>query len=210
MAYLVLVRHGTSEWNKLGKWTGLTDVDLAPEGIEEAQRMGETIQDIQIHKAHVSKLKRAHQTLHEIKNVLKRHDLEANVHGALNERDYGVHTGKDKWHVRDELGEKAFHDIRRGWDTVVLEGENLKDVHGRVVPYYEEHIRPQLLASHNVLVVAHGNSLRALVKHLDNIADDKIHELEIGFGEVYCYEFDSKGNIIAKNIRATSPKKPNI
>ena len=210
MAYLVLVRHGTSEWNKLGKWTGLTDVDLAPEGIEEAQRMGETIQDIQIHKAHVSKLKRAHQTLHEIKNVLKRHDLEANVHGALNERDYGVHTGKDKWQVRDELGEKAFHDIRRGWDTVVLEGENLKDVHGRVVPYYEEHIRPQLLASHNVLVVAHGNSLRALVKHLDNIADDKIHELEIGFGEVYCYEFDSKGNIIAKNIRATSPKKPNI
>ncbi|MBI5457311.1 2,3-bisphosphoglycerate-dependent phosphoglycerate mutase [Candidatus Kaiserbacteria bacterium] len=210
MAYLILVRHGTSEWNKLGKWTGLTDVDLASEGIEDARRMGEALRDIDIHKAHVSKLKRAHQTLHEIKKTLNRHDLEANVHAALNERDYGIHTGKDKWQVRDELGEKAFHDIRRGWDTVILNGENLKDVHGRVIPYYEQHIHPQLLAGHNVLVVAHGNSLRALVKHLDNIADDKVHELEIGFGEVYCYKIDADGKVTHKEIRATNPEKLRI
>src|SRR6185436_18317289 len=144
MSHLVLVRHGTSEWNKLGKWTGLTDVDLAPEGIEDARRMGEIIRDIEIHDVHVSKLKRAHQTLHEIKTVLGRHDLEGKADAALNERDYGVHTGKDKWQVRDELGEQAFHDIRRGWDAVVLEGENLKDVYARVIPYFEENILPHL------------------------------------------------------------------
>src|SRR6185436_13622507 len=134
--------------------------------------------------------------------VLGRHDLEGKADAALNERDYGIHTGKDKWQVRDELGEQAFHDIRRGWDTVVLGGENLKDVHARVVPYYEKNIRPQLLKGHNVLVVAHGNSLRALVKHLDNISDEKIALLEIGLGEVYCYAFDAKGNITGKTIRA--------
>ncbi len=205
MAYLVLVRHGTSEWNKLGKWTGLTDVDLAPEGIEDARRMGEAIRDIPIAKVHVSKLKRAHQTFDEIRRLLGLHDVKPDTHAALNERDYGVHTGKDKWQVRDELGEEAFHQIRRGWDALVLNGENLKDVHGRVVPYYEKNIRPQILSGHNVLVVAHGNSLRALVKHLDGISDEKIAELEIGFGEVYCYEFDTEGNIVGKEIRAANP-----
>jgi 2,3-bisphosphoglycerate-dependent phosphoglycerate mutase len=207
MAYLILVRHGTSEWNKLGKWTGLTDVDLAPEGIEEARRMGEMIRDIGVGKIHVSALKRAHQTMREIKDVLGTHELEHKVDSALNERDYGVHTGKDKWQVRDELGEQAFHDIRRGWDAVVLEGENLKDVYGRVLPYYEKHIRQQLLEGHNVLVVAHGNSLRALVKHLDKISDEDIPKLEIGFGEVYCYEFDARGNIVGKEIRAANADK---
>jgi len=210
MANLILVRHGTSDWNKLGKWTGLTDVELAAEGIEEARRMGETIRDITVDKVHVSTLKRAQQTFDEIQKVLSRQDLIPHIHAALNERDYGVHTGKDKWQVRDELGEEAFHSIRRGWDTVVLEGENLKDVYGRVVPYYEKNILPQLLKGHNVLVVAHGNSLRALVKYLDGISDEKIDQLEIGFGEVYCYEFSLEGRIAGKTIRATNPEKHKV
>ena len=210
MSQLILVRHGTSEWNKLGKWTGLTDVDLAEEGKEDARRMGKAIEDVEIHEAHVSKLKRTHQTLHEIKNVLNRSDLETKTHPALNERDYGVHTGKEKWQVRDELGEEAFHNIRRGWDAIVLHGENLKDVYGRVVPYYENEIRPQLLAGRNVLVVAHGNSLRALVKHLEHISNEKVAKLEIGFGEVYRYEFNREGDITAKEIRATNPEKSNV
>ena len=210
MAYLVLVRHGTSEYNKLGKWTGLTDVDLAPEGIAEAKRMGEAIQDIKVEKVFVSKLKRAQQTYEEIKKVLGAHELKVQIDSALNERDYGVHTGKDKWQVRDELGEEAFHQIRRGWDTVVLEGENLKDVHGRVVPFYTEHINPHLMQGRNVLVVAHGNSLRALVKHLENIADDEIHKLEIGFGDVYVYDVDSTGEIIGKEIRTANENKGKV
>ncbi len=201
MAYLVLVRHGLSEWNKLNKWTGLADPDLAPEGIEEAVRMGEIIRDIDIKKIHVSKLRRAHQTLHEIKTALEKLHVDHQEHAALNERDYGVHTGKDKWQVQKEVGDAEFHNLRRGWDTVVLGGENLKDVYGRVIPYYQEHILPQLLEGHNVLVVAHGNSLRALVKYLESISDEKIPELEIHFGHVYCYQFDSEGKVTDKEIR---------
>ncbi|MCR4325253.1 MAG: 2,3-bisphosphoglycerate-dependent phosphoglycerate mutase [Patescibacteria group bacterium] len=200
MAYLVLIRHGTSEYNKLGLWTGLTDVDLAPEGKEDARRAGEAIRDIPIHKIHVSALKRAHQTLHEIREVLGL-VVEHKAHHALNERDYGVHAGKNKWQVRDEVGEEEFHNIRRGWDAVVMGGENLKDVHARVVPYFEGHIRPDLISGHNALVVAHGNSLRALVKHLEEIADEHIHKLEIGFGDVYCYEVDGEGKVKGKEIR---------
>ena len=206
MAHLVLIRHGTSEYNKRGLWTGLTDVELAPEGIEDAQRAGEAIRDIPIHKAHVSLLKRAKQTFEEIRQIIGRHDLRPEEHAALNERDYGVHTGKNKWQVKEAVGDAEFHNIRRGWDVIIEGGENLKDVHARVVPYYQERILPQLLEEHNVLVVAHGNSLRALVKHLENIADDKIHELEIGFGEVYTYEIDKNGRITNKNVRSVNSR----
>lgn len=202
MAQLVLVRHGTSEYNKLGLWTGLTDVDLAEEGREDARRAAQALRDIPIHRAHVSALKRTHQTLEEMKKVLGL-VVEHNVHAALNERDYGVHTGKNKWEVRAAVGEEEFHNIRRGWDAVVLGGENLKDVHARVVPYFEAHILPELREGHNVLVVAHGNSLRALIKHLERIADDKIHEYEVDFGEVHCYEFDERGDIREKLVRTT-------
>lgn len=202
MAHLVLVRHGTSVWNKLGKWTGLTDVDLAPEGIEDAQRAGEIIRDIDVHEVHVSTLKRSHQTFGEIQKVLGRSDLKAVPHAAWNERDYGVYTGNNKWEVKEKVGDVEFHNIRRGWETKVEGGENLKDVHARVVPHFKEHISPRLKAGKNVLVVAHGNSLRALVKHLENISDEKISDLEIGFGEVYCYQIDEKGEITDKKVRA--------
>ncbi len=207
MAYLILSRHGTSEWNKLGKWTGLTDVDLAPEGVDEARRAGEAIKGLEIHKVFTSALKRAHQTFEQIKKAAGQEHLVGNKHPALNERDYGQFTGKNKWQVKEEVGELEFQNIRRGWDAVVLGGENLKDVHARVVPYYEEHIRPHLLEGQNVLVVAHGNSLRALVKHLENISDKRIADLEIGFAEVYCYEIDKEGKILGKEIRHTNVYK---
>lgn len=210
VSYLILVRHGKSEWNKLGLWTGWTDVSLAEEGIEEARRMGGLIQEIDIHEAHVSMLKRAQQTFHEIKTVLGRHDLEAKKHAALNERHYGVYTGKNKWEILESVGEVEFEKIRRAWDAVVEGGENLKDVYDRAVPYYKEHIHPQLCKGHNVLVVAHGNSVRALVKYLDNISDEKVSKLEIGFGEVYCYELDSSGKILSKEIRGMNPNKGKI
>jgi 2,3-bisphosphoglycerate-dependent phosphoglycerate mutase len=204
MAHLILVRHGISEWNKLDKWTGLSDIDLAPEGVEDARRMAEIIRGIEIHTAHTSMLKRSHQTFDEIKKALGRHDLKAKKHAALNERDYGVHTGKNKWQVQEAVGEKEFHNIRRGWDAVVVGGENLRDVYGRVVPYFKEKILPQLLSGQNVLVVAHGNSLRALVKYLDNISDEKISELEIGFGEVYRYTFTTDGKVREKLIQSAN------
>jgi len=209
-SYLILVRHGKSEWNKLGLWTGWTDVSLAEEGIEEARRMGGLIKDIDVHEAHVSMLKRAQQTFDEIKTVLGKHGLKAKKHVALNERHYGVYTGKNKWQILESVGEVEFEKIRRAWDAVVEGGENLKDVYNRAVPYYKEHIHPQLCKGRNVLVVAHGNSVRALVKHLENVSDEKVAKLEIGFGEVYCYALDNSGKIVNKEIRGVNPNKGTV
>lgn len=207
MAYLILVRHGKSEWNKLGKWTGKTDVGLVEEGLEEARQAGLAIKDFHIDSVHVSTLKRTHETFEEIKNALGRSDLIPKKHHALNERDYGIHTGKNKWEVKKEIGDEEFQKIRRSWNHPVEGGETMKDVHDRVAPYYREHILPELLAGKNVLVVAHGNSLRALVKHLEELSDEGISDLEYGTGEVYCYEIDDVEKIVQKTIRAANPEK---
>ncbi len=210
MAYLVLVRHGKSEWNLLGKWTGHTDIGLVQEGIEEAQAAAESIKDIPIDCAFVSDLKRAQETFTEICRTLGKSDIKTIIDPAIKERHYGVYTGKNKWEVQKEIGEEAFHKLRRGWDVPIPEGETLKDVHARVVPYYEKNIKPLLIDGKNILVVAHGNSLRALVKHLENIPEEKVAELEFGTGEVFCYEFDEAGLIVKKTIRATNPEKLKI
>ena len=201
MAKLILVRHGKSSWNKLGLWTGHTDVDLTEEGHVEAERAGELIRDIEIHHAHVSFLKRTHQTLDGIKRALGRDDIEPQMHAALNERHYGVHTGKNKWEIKEAVGEEEFTKIRRNWDHFIPEGETLKDVHARVVPYYEDEIKPQLTSGKNVLVVSHGNTLRALVKHLEDISEELICNVEIGTGEVLCYEVAMNGSVTDKEIR---------
>ena len=207
MAYLILIRHGKSEWNLLGKWTGHTDIGLVQEGIEEAQRAAEAIKDIQIDCAFISDLKRAKETFVEICRTLGRSDIKTVEHPAIKERDYGAYTGKNKWEVQKEIGEEAFHKLRRGWDVPIPKGETLKDVYNRVVPYYEAHVKRELLDGKNILLVAHGNSLRALVKYLENIPDEKIAELEIGTGEVYIYKVDEKGNVVGKEIRAANPDK---
>jgi len=207
MAKLFLVRHGKSEWNKLGLWTGWTDVDLIDEGMEEAKRAGEFLRDEEIHKAYTSELKRTHQTFEKLKEGAGKDELTHTPHAALNERHYGVYTGKNKWQVKEEIGDDEFQKIRRGWDTLIPEGESLKDVHTRVVPHYEAIIKQDLMNGKNVLIVAHGNSLRALVKHLENIADDKICELEIGTGEIHCYNFDENGQITGKEIKNKNENK---
>ncbi len=206
MAYLVLVRHGQSEWNALGLWTGQTDVALSEQGNREAKKAAEHLRDIPLHKAHTSKLTRAQQTLHEIKQALGHTELDTAQHEALNERHYGDYTGKNKWEIAEQLGEEAFTKLRRTWDHPVPGGETLKDVHSRVLPYFEEHIIHDLKAGKNVIVAAHGNSLRALMKHLEETADDKVHELEIGTGEVLVYEISEDGTVVSKEIRTTGSK----
>lgn len=201
MAYLVLVRHGQSEWNALGLWTGQEDVALTEQGRQEARKAAEHLRDITLHKAHTSTLSRAQQTLQEIKTALQHIELETVHHAALNERHYGDYQAKNKWDIKEKIGEEAFTKLRRNWDHPVPNGETLKDVHSRVIPYYEQHIINDLKAGKNIIVAAHGNSLRALMKHLDNIADDQVHELEIGTGEVHLYEISEDGTVIGKNIR---------
>ncbi len=206
MAYLVLVRHGQSAWNELGQWTGLTDVELTPKGKEEARAAAMTLEGITFDAAHTSKLTRAQETLQIILEELGQATLDAKKHTALNERDYGQLTGKNKWQVREEHGEEQFTKWRRSWNEPVPGGETLKDVHDRAVPYYEQHILADLKAGKNVIVSAHGNTLRALVKYIEDIAEDEVSGLEIGTGEVYVYEIDPKGQIIAKDIKISGGK----
>ncbi len=204
---LILVRHGKSEWNALGLWTGLTDVELTEEGREEARRTARTLEGLGINQAHVSDLKRAKETLAEIQKSLDTQAWPVKVSSNLNERDYGVYTGKNKWEIQKEVGEAKFLDIRRGWDCSIPEGETLKDVYNRTVPYYEKEILPDLQAGKVVLVVAHGNSLRALAKHLEGISDEDVGNLEITTGEAWCYCIDSDGKMLSKEVRSANSNK---
>ncbi len=210
MAKLILVRHGKSEWNKLGLWTGHEDVDLAPEGHEEAERAGLLLQDIEIDYAYTSALRRTHQTLEGILRSLNRTDLMHTKTELLNERHYGIHQGKNKWEVKELVGEVEFNNMRRNWDHPIPEGETLKDVYERVIPYYENNILPDLIAEKNILIVAHGNSLRALVKYIETIHEDEIASVEIGTGELCCYELDEIGKIISKEIRGENKEKGKV
>lgn len=202
MAHLILVRHGKSEWNEKGLWTGFQDVSLAQAGIKEAQDAGAAIKDIHIDLAFTSALKRAQETLDEILKTTGQTDIPIIKDAALNERDYGEMTGKNKWEIKEQYGEEQFLKWRREWNEPIPGGETLKDVYERVVPYYKENILPSLKDGKNVLIAAHGNSLRALVKYLENITDDGVTKLEIATGEVYVYEIDNQGTIIKKEIRA--------
>ena len=201
MAYLILVRHGESEWNAKGLWTGWTDVSLSEKGIQEAQQAGEEIKDIHLDVAFTSKLKRAQQTLDEIKKILHCESIPTYQTEALNERDYGDLTGKNKWKIKEEFGEEQFNKWRRSYDEQPPHGESLHNVYDRVVPYYKETILPELEANKNVIIAAHGNSLRALVKYLEKISDEDITHLEIATGEVYIYQIDNTGKITSKTIR---------
>lgn len=201
MAYLVLVRHGESEWNALGLWTGWTDVNLSEKGREEARKAGELLKDIHFDAAYTSALKRAQQTFEEIKGVLNQPELTPVANKALDERSYGDYTGKNKWQIKEQVGEEEFQKIRRSWDYPPPNGESLKMVYERTVPYYENEILPKLKEGKNVIITAHGNSLRALSKYLKNIPDDKISELEMGTGQPFVFQIDSDGSVKSSEVR---------
>lgn len=201
MANLILVRHGESEWNAKGLWTGLTDIGLSEKGKEEARLAGEKLKGLPIDIVYTSPLLRAKQTLGEIEKVLNLPNLPAIENPALNERDYGIYTGKNKWEIQKKVGEKMFKRLRRGWDVPIENGESLKDVYNRAVPYYQNEILPKLKSGKNVLVSAHGNSLRALVKYLENLSNQDVENLEIATGEIYIYSLNNQGAILSKEIR---------
>lgn len=207
MAKLFLVRHGKSEWNKLGLWTGWTDVDLVEEGLEEAKKAGEFLREEDIDVVYTSELKRTHQTFGKIKETTGKTHLTHIPHKALNERHYGIHTGKNKWQVKEEVGETEFQAIRRGWDVKIPEGETLKDVHARVMPYYEDNIKKDLNLGKNVLVVAHGNTLRALIKHLENLNEIEVEDVEVATGEVHSYTLDEFGAVLSKEVKGDGVDK---
>ncbi len=205
MSYLVLVRHGLSEFNKKGIWTGWTDPDLAPEGIEQAKTTAEQLHDIKFDYAYTNILRRCIQTLEKVKEVIGQTDVPTTKSWQINERNYGEYTLKNKWQVKEEVGEETFQKIRRAWDFPIPAGESLKQVYERAVPYFQEEILPQLKSGKNVIIASSGNALRALVKFLEQIPDDEIGDLEIGTGEAYVYKINEEGNVDSKEIRGKNP-----
>ncbi len=218
MSKLILTRHGQSTWNAENRFTGWVDVDLSEKGVLEAEKSGQMIKDlnIKIDNSYTSYLKRAIKTL---TTILKKNNLELKFSTAwqLNERHYGSLTGLNKEETKKKIGEEQFKKYRRSWDmapppmeeknkyinlfsplnTSIPIGmtpftESLKNTFDRVVPFYENEIKKNFKNDKNVLISAHGNSLRALCKYLFNISDTKINELEIPTGNPLVIEFDNR------------------
>ena len=197
---LVLVRHGESEWNRLNMFTGWQDVDLTEEGVAEAHRAGAMLkaEGAHIDLAFTSLLKRAQNTLKIILSELDQNKLPIVFDAALNERHYGDLVGLNKDEARQRWGEEQVHLWQRSYDIAPPGGESLKDTAARVLPFYTKRIVPELQAGKNVLLVAHGNSLRSLVMHLDRLSPEQVKELTISTGMPLIYRLRPDGMVAEK------------
>jgi 2,3-bisphosphoglycerate-dependent phosphoglycerate mutase len=205
---LILIRHTESEWNALGKWTGRTDVHITDTGRAQATKLGEAIKDIELHHAYTSEQLRTIETFGHILETAENSPLDAERSAHLNERDYGTYTGLNKWEVLEEVGKDTFAKIRRSWDHPIPQGETMKMVYERALPFYKEQILPKLLAGKNVVVVSHGNTIRALIKYLEDISDEAIAETEMPFGTALVYRVTPEGRNSSKEVRTTDIKPP--
>lgn len=225
MSKLVLIRHGQSEWNLENKFTGWIDVDLSEKGVEEAKNAGKLIKEhgLQFDQAYTSVLTRAIKTLHYALEESDQLWVPETKSWRLNERHYGGLQGLNKKTTADKYGDEQVHIWRRSYDVlppkieddsefsqvhdrryadldpnIIPRTENLKVCLERVMPFWEDHIAPDLLAGKNVIIAAHGNSLRALTKYIENISDADIMNLEMKTGEPVVYTFDEKLNVTNK------------
>lgn len=193
---LVLVRHGQSKWNKRNLFTGWKDVDLTPEGEAEAHQGGLRLkaEGLSFDIAYTSALIRAQRTLDIILEQLGQSDLEIIRDQALNERDYGDLVGLNKEDARKKWGDEQVHIWRRSFDTPPPGGESLKDTADRVLPYFDAQILPKVLAGKNVIVSAHGNSLRALIMQLEALSGEEILKRELATGVPMIYRLNADGS----------------
>lgn len=222
---LVMVRHGQSEWNLANKFTGWVDVDLSEQGTKEAIEAGKKIKEagIVFDHAHTSILKRAIKTCNYVLEYSEQLFVPVEKSWRLNERHYGALQGLNKAETAEKYGDEQVHIWRRSYDTlppelseedqekqlnmrqfknlpkdVIPTAENLKVTLDRALPYFFDHIAPQLLKDETILVAAHGNSLRALAKHIESISDEDIMNLEIPTGQPLVYELDDDLKMINK------------
>jgi len=200
--YLVLLRHGESQWNLENRFTGFTDVDLSENGIREAESAGQRLEAAGIKFDHVftSTLKRAGRTAElALKHARQEGLLEEMVrHDDLRERDYGDLTGQNKDEARAQFGEEQVHIWRRSYDIQPPGGESLQDVvEKRVRPYYQAQIKPLVEQGQNVMIAAHGNSLRALLIILGENTPENINEAEMPTGVPLVFEYEG-GKILKK------------
>ena len=196
---LILIRHGQSEWNALNQFTGWKDPGLTNKGIEEAQSAAKIINNLDIHfdLAFTSALKRAQDTADIILQEIKQ-PLITIKDKALNERNYGDLAGLNKDDARKKWGNEQVHIWRRSYDIPPPGGESLKDTSERVLPYFMKKILPNVCEGKNILVAAHGNSLRSLIKYLDKISNEDIVKLEIPTGAPIHYVINGDGSVQSK------------
>ena len=223
MVMIVLVRHGQSIWNNENRFTGWVDVSLSKNGIEEAQKAAKKLENYKFDLAFSSRLMRAQETLYYIldnnkhcnknlriheKNRRYSHythtseddsELKIYISEKLNERYYGNLQGKNKDAVREEFGEEQVKLWRRSFKSKPPKGESLKDTFNRVVPYYRDLILPQIKNGKNILISAHGNSLRALMMSLENLSGDESMQLELPTGSPIVYHLDENSKYLKIN-----------
>ena len=196
---LILIRHGQSEWNALNQFTGWKDPDLTAKGIEEAHNAGRIINNLEINfdLVFTSALIRAQNTAQIILKEINQ-PLSTIKNQALNERNYGDLAGLNKDDARKRWGDEQVHIWRRSYDVPPPGGESLKDTGERVLPFFMKEILPHVCEGKNVLVAAHGNSPRSLIKFLDNISDEDIVKLEIPTGAPIHYVINEDGSVKSK------------
>ena len=223
MGKLIAIRHGQSPWNAENRFTGWVDVDLSENGVAEAEKSGKLIKELNIDfdMCFTSYLKRAINTLEIILEVLgKKYKYTKNW--ELNERHYGSLTGLNKAETKKKLGEEQFKKYRRSWDIPppllkkdseysshndklykelkkIPDTESLKDTYNRVVPFYEKNIEKYVKSEKNIIISAHGNTIRALGKKIFNISDRSINLLEIPTGNPLVIQFDNSGKLVNAN-----------
>jgi len=188
---LILVRHGLSVYNDQNRFTGWKDVNLNEQGIAEAEQAVSLLEKIDFDMAFTSKLKRANDTLNLILKGIKQESIPIEKDLALNERDYGDLVGQNKAEAAKEFGNEQVQIWRRSYDIPPPGGESLKDTANRVIPYLNEKILPQVYDGKNVIVSAHGNSIRAIVMEIKKFTPEEILRTEIGWCEPWIFEFEN-------------------
>ncbi len=196
MTRLVLLRHGESQWNLENRFTGWVDVPLTPKGVQEAKNAGEKLRGFTFDRAFTSVLERANETLRLALDVIGQPKIPTERDPALNERMYGDLQGLNKAETAKKYGEAQVKIWRRSYDVPPPGGESLKDTAERVLPYYEQTIKPYLLKRETILIAAHGNSLRALIMELEQLSREQVLELNIPTGAPLLYELDGTGKVV--------------
>jgi len=200
MALLVLVRHGESQWNLENRFTGWVDVPLTEKGRAEARRAGELLREVRFDCAFTSVLQRAIETLDIVLEVIGQQGIPIEQDQALNERHYGDLQGLNKAETAKKFGEEQVHLWRRSYDIAPPGGESLKDTAARTLPYFEGRIMAAVQQGKNVLVSAHGNSLRSIVMKLDGLTKEQVLGLNLATGVPLVYEFDGSMKLLSKRV----------
>ena len=202
---LILVRHGQSTYNEENRFTGWKDVDLTDKGVNEAVSSASLLENISIDLAFTSNLIRAQKTLNLI---LKELNLELNItkNEALNERDYGSLVGQNKFEAAQKYGEEQVQIWRRSYDIPPPDGESLKMTLERTVPYFKNKILPLLAENNNIIISAHGNSIRSIVMYLLSISEEDILKTEIGWCEPWVFDLNENQEVVSLDIMYSSSK----